>query len=203
MRHGVEPVEEFAGIRAAQLQLAERRDVEQADAFAHGHDLVADRLLRILGIAVEIRPPPGADRLHHGVEREVPGVQRRAPLQHLVMARKHAERLRADRRTRGGDADFGYRPVGRLGDDPCRRQRRMAALARPHADRGEALDQLDLAIAILDGVVQILDLQILVEIDEVAAFRIGHDRLHMDRAGWFDFAEDCVLYNRMAKPLQC
>jgi hypothetical protein len=25
----------------------------------------------------------------------------------------------------------------------------------------------------------------------------------MDRAGWFDFARNHVLYNRMAKPLQC
>ena len=59
----------------------------------------------------------------------------------------------------------------------------MAALARPHADRRETLEQLDIVIAFGDRVEDVGGLQILVEIDEILAVGMGEDRPGVIRAG--------------------
>ncbi|MNR54396.1 hypothetical protein D3C85_1745690 [compost metagenome] len=46
----------------------------------------------------------------------------------------------------------------------------MATLGRAHADRGETLDQLDVAVTDLGGVDDIAHLQVFIEVDEVLAF---------------------------------
>src|SRR6266478_202359 len=51
----------------------------------------------------------------------------------------------------------------------------MAALRGAHTDGGIALQQLDVVVAISDTVHQILDLDILVEVDEVAPAFMGED----------------------------
>ena len=91
-------------------------------------------------------------------------------------AGQDAELLAAERRPRGGDADLGDTAVGFLGDKAGGGERRVATLGRAHADRGEALDQLELAIAVGDRVDDVLDLQVLVEVDEVLAVFMGEDR---------------------------
>ena len=81
----------------------------------------------------------------------------------------------ADGGPRRGDADLVNRAAGGSGDQARRGKRRMAALARPHAHGREALDELDFVVAFGDRVEDVLDLQVLVEIDEVHAPRVGCD----------------------------
>ncbi|MCY1307606.1 hypothetical protein D9M70_575410 [compost metagenome] len=52
----------------------------------------------------------------------------------------------------------------------------MAALGRPHADGGETLNQLHVAVAAAGGVDDVAHLQVLVEVDEILALGMGEDR---------------------------
>ena len=62
----------------------------------------------------------------------------------------------------------------------------MAALRGAHADGGEALDQLHVAVAVAGGVDDVTHLQVFVEVDEILAFRVREDRPgEVDpRLGW-------------------
>ena len=66
----VDPLERLDDVRPADDQLAERRDVADRDA-------LADRPVLADGVAVVPRPPPAAEPVHPGAEREVLVVQRR------------------------------------------------------------------------------------------------------------------------------
>src|SRR5678815_2985478 len=55
----------------------------------------------------------------------------------------------------------------------------MLALARTHTYGRVALEQLAAVKALARGVLEILDLQVLVEVDEVLALRVVHDRKRM------------------------
>ena len=51
----------------------------------------------------------------------------------------------------------------------------MLPLAGPHSKSGVALEQLDAVKTFLDGVLEILELQILIEIDKILASWMGKD----------------------------
>ena len=74
------------------------------------------------------------------------------------------------------DPYLGNGPPCRGRDDAGRGQRRVPALAGAHADRREALDELEFAIALLDCIDQVLDLKVAVEVDEILAVRVGIER---------------------------
>ena len=61
-------------------------------------------------------------------------------------------------------------------------QRRVAALRRPHAVGGEALEQLDVVVALGDRVLQVVDLHVLVEVDEGLVVGVREDRPRGGRA---------------------
>ena len=116
-------------------------------------------------------------------------MQRRAAFGNMAVSRQNPERLRRRRRPRGCHTDLCDAPACGGGNDPRRCQRRMPPLARSHPDGREPLDQLQLAITFLDRVLQILDLQVLVEIHEIAALRVRHEwKVEMGvgpvRIGW-------------------
>jgi hypothetical protein len=85
------------------------------------------------------------------------------------------QRHRVEEWPRGGGADLLRRLAGQAGEDAQRRHVRMLALARAHADGREALQQLDVVVALLHGVFEVLQLQVFVEIDEILAIRMGDD----------------------------
>ena len=94
---GVDAVEEGRGVRPLHVDLAERRDVGDADRGAHRARLAHIGLLQRLAVLqVGARPLPGADIHHLGAGLEVPVVERRA-----------AERPRCGRRARGRRARRG------------------------------------------------------------------------------------------------
>ena len=52
----------------------------------------------------------------------------------------------------------------------------MTALGRAHAQCREALDQLDVAIAVAGGIEDVADLQVFVQIDELLALGVREQR---------------------------
>src|SRR5262245_34937504 len=74
----------------------------------------------------------------------------------------------------------------RFAADPAENAQRvpvgMLPLARPHADRGEALQQLAAVEALLTGIHEILYGEIFVEVDEFPATRMREDRMRVIRA---------------------
>ena len=78
---GVDPVEELAGVRATDLDLAERGGVHHRDALACGPALAGDGGVHVLpGLRVVPRPQPLADDLDLGAVLDVPRVHRRGAL---------------------------------------------------------------------------------------------------------------------------
>ena len=75
--------------------------------------------------------------------------------------------LCGDRRARSGRAGRIEAGAGAPRRQADRRQGGVAALRRPHAVGGEALQQLDMLIAFGERVFDIVDLQVLVKIDEI------------------------------------
>ena len=172
---GVHHVEELARLRAAQQQLAERRDVDHA-----GGAVNAQRLL--LGIAVVVGATPVAGPHHGRAERTVARVDRRA-LGGLERAPgERAHRHGRPRRSRRGQADLLGRLPGLGAHQPHRGQLAHATLAGPHRDRGVALGELDRVIALGDRQPDVLARDVLAQTGEALAAIGAADRWrHGDR----------------------
>ena len=170
---GVDALEELGGIGAPHLEAAERRDVDQADVAAHVEDLLDDGRGAALRGAVVLGPQPRPGHHHLGAQLGVAMVHRGAAHRLEDAARQEAELLGPERRPRGGGADESHALALGPGIEARRGQRRVTALARAHADGGVALHQLDVVVALGDGVEDVLDLQVLVEVDEIAALGMG------------------------------
>src|SRR5262245_31980224 len=52
----------------------------------------------------------------------------------------------------------------------------MAPLRRPHADGREPLHQFKLTVSSANGVLDVLDLQVLVKVDKISTARVRHQR---------------------------
>lgn len=180
---GVDAVEELGGVGAADVQPAEGRDVDEADVFAHGPRFLDDAVVAVGLGAIERRPPPEADGHHLGAGLHVAVVHGRAPLRLEAPTGEDAELFAEHRRPSGGHADLGNRAARGFGDEAGRGQRRLAPLARTHADCGEPLDQFQLAVAVGDRVADVVDLQVLIEVDELFAFGVRKDRPWVIDAG--------------------
>ena len=145
VRHvaGVDPLQRLDDIRPADDELAEGRHV------ADGHPL-ADRPVLGDGVAVVPRPPPAAEPVHPGAQREV-----------LVMERSPPEGIDRDVGGGLGQGDLAgggsgregrRRRSARPGGDPRPDVRQArAALARPEASPARPLQQLEVRIALVPG----------------------------------------------------
>src|SRR5687767_16032210 len=70
---GVDAVEKFRRIRSPDLDLAERRGIEQADIVPYTENLALDRRSLVLAAArVSIGPPPLADGFEHRAPFDMP-----------------------------------------------------------------------------------------------------------------------------------
>ena len=102
-RIAVQPVEKPGRVGTLHVDLAERRDVDQADRFAHPAGLAQGRGEQILAgprVVARPSPEPGVDEL--GTRRDVPVVHRRAP---------QGAEVRAD--LAAGESTQGDRRIGR------------------------------------------------------------------------------------------
>src|ERR1700730_18132769 len=69
-----------------------------------------------------------------------------------------------------------------LRENPQRIHVGMLPLARSHADGGEALEQLAAVETFLTGVLQVIHLEVLIEVDEFFAAGMRENRIRMCRA---------------------
>ena len=180
-RVAVQPVEELGRVGALHVDLAERRDVDQADRFAHAARLAQGRGEQVLaGARVVARPPPepGVDEL--GAGRDVPVVHRREPQRTEVRADLAAgERAERDRRV--------GRPEGRRPDRVDRLVAQVRhqgeaddvaglALLGAHAERGVALEMLDRLVALAMGERHVVHGDVVLKVDEGLAAPRGRHR---------------------------
>ena len=163
--------DELGGVGPDDLDLAERRGIENADRLAHRLAFARDRLMHVLAVAREIAGAlPLPDVLERGALRRCPVVgRRRAHGVEQFAARRAGEGAEGDGRigqAEGGEADCGQRLVERRGGDAERVHVRGLALVGRHAGRGVALDVLDRAEAFAHGELDILRGDVVLEIDE-------------------------------------
>ncbi len=173
----VDAVEERARVRPLDEDLAERRDVDQADAAVHALRLLA-------GVRpVRVGAAPGAGPHHAGAELLVAVVQRRALGRLLRIAGDEAHRDRRVRRPRRRRADRVLVQPGRLRVDADRVDVAEPALARPHRHRRVALRELDRVEALGDRVLEVLRRLVLAEADEALVAGVAEHRArHRGRA---------------------
>ncbi|MCY1444972.1 hypothetical protein D9M71_614660 [compost metagenome] len=135
-----------------------------------------------LGLAIIGRALPEAGRHHLRPGFQVAAMHRCLPVRVEGAAGDVGQFFRLERWPGGGHPGFADAAPGGVGHQAGGRQRRVAALGRAHADRGKALDQLHVAVAAAGGVDDVAHLQVLVEVDEILALRMGEDRpVEVDR----------------------
>ena len=166
----VQPVEEVARVRALQLQLAERADVDDPCCLVNGRAFSGD-------IAVVKRPLPVAHVGERGPERDVAIVHRGAANARHVRAGERGEGHRLERRSGGRRAGRGGARAGDLGVEAGGHPVAHLALARTHRDRAVALQGLEGVEALLVALVQLLDGHDLTHADELLAAAGGLQRL--------------------------
>ena len=159
---GIEAVEELAGRRPADQQLAERRDVDQPGGLVDG-----ERLL--LRIAVVVGAPPVAGPLDVGAQLTVAAVDRRALGRLERPAGQHAHRDRHVRGASGRSSDALQALARLLRHQPHRCELAHPALARAHGHRRVALGQLDRVVALVDAQLDVLGGDVLAQAREALA----------------------------------
>ena len=168
----VHPIQERPGLRPMNLDLAERADIDEPDAAS------APPALRHRCSARGSRRSPHSIRGAASFPpasrpRRVRDARASSGVRRSILKLRPGEQLQRDRmvhRARGGQPQLldARRPRTRA-KIAQRVHVRMLALRGPHADGAVALEQFARIEAFLRGVLQVLDLQILVEVDEVLA----------------------------------
>ena len=166
---GIKAVDESRGVGTANVEFAQRRDVDNADILAHGPDLGDDRLRALLLRAVVGRSQPQSRRHHAGAQRQMPVVHRREPGRLIAASGKMAELLRHQRRPERRCADLLDIAAGGPRHHADGVEIGMAALTGSKPRGGVALDELDVVVAVVHGIDDVAGPQIFVEIDEVLA----------------------------------
>ena len=159
---GVQAVEELARLRAADDELAERRDVDEPGALVDGERLG-------LRVAVVVGAPPVARPHDAGAELAVAGVDGRALGRVERAPRQRAQRDGRPRRARGRGADAREVLAGLLRHEADGGQLAHAALARAHGRRRVALGELDRVVALVDAEVDVLGRDVLAQAREALA----------------------------------
>ncbi len=168
---GVDAVQELGGVRPLEVDLAERRGIEDADRRPCCLDLARDRFVHVLaGAGIVPGALPLADGLEDRAVGRVPGVHRRAPDRVEqgagVAPDDRAEGDRRVGRAEGGDAELGNALAGDLRDDAERVDVAGLALVGAHAGRGVALDVLDRAVALPERQREVGGGDVVLQIDE-------------------------------------
>ena len=167
---GVDAIEEGAGVGACDEDLAERRDVDQAERAVHVQCLCT-------GVgAVGVRPAPRSRPHHRAAHVLVAVMQRRALPGLLRRAREQAHRDGCVRRSSRCRADRVLVDPGRLRIDADRVRVTEPALAGSHRHRRVALGELDRVEALRDRVLQVLRRLVLAEADEALVATVAEDR---------------------------
>ncbi len=144
---GVDPVQKGYCVRSLDIDLAERRDIGDADGGAHRPGFADRRLLHTFArLAIDPRPLPQADIDHVGAGLFMAVMHRRAPERLEVPARCPADNgAEADRRIGRPEArraDLGDRPAVFRRHDRQRIDIGGAALIGRHAERRVAFEML-------------------------------------------------------------
>ena len=187
----VHAVHELGGVRPDDGDLAERRGIEDTDAFAYRQTLARDRGMHVLATTREIAGAlPHADVLENGALARGPRMHGRASDRVEEFAPglpgearegdrgvRHAERRQAHCRHRL--AEFVRRMVQGV------EVRRLALIGR-HAGRGVAFDVLDRAKAFAHRQIEIFEHDIVLKVDEGFRARCGgcgarHDDARRER----------------------
>ena len=169
---GVEAIEELARLRAADDELAQRRDVDEPRALVDGQRLA-------LRIAVVVGAAPVAGPHDARAELAVAGMDGRALGGLDRAAGQRAEGDRRPRRARRGGADPLEVLAGLLGHEPHGGQLAHAPLAGAHGRRRVALGELDRVVALVDAQVDVLGRDVLAQAGEaLPAPGAGHGRGH-------------------------
>ena len=185
LRHvvDVEAVEELRGVRAGDLDLAERGGVEDADARAHGRGLALHGLrggLALAQVAGGAHPAAGFPPVR--AERLVFRVRREQSLRRIARAElpsgERAERDRRVRRTKGRGADFGRAPCRHLGDGQERVEVRGLALVDRHAAGRVALQVLDVLVALRERDLGVGHGDVVQQVEPLAAALVLRARRH-------------------------
>ena len=168
---GVDAVQELAHVLAADVDLAERGGVHDADAAARGQAFAAHGGVHVLAALREIpRAQPLSDGLELGAARDVAGVHGRIAARlegiALVCAGERAERDRRVGRAIGRGADLGDGLAERIGGDGKAVDVRELALIGAEAQRRIALDVLDRAIVLAHGEMNVGGRDVVLKIDE-------------------------------------
>ena len=106
----------------------------------------------------------------------MPRIDGRAPLDIETATRQHFHWHRVIRGPCGGETQLLDAQVALASEHPQSVHVGVFALRGTHADRSEALQQFARIEPLLHGVLQILDLQVLVEVDEILGSRVIDDR---------------------------
>ena len=144
----VHQVEEGAGVGARDLDLAERRGIEQPGALAQGTHLARDGVgLALVATREAGRAQPAAVLVEAGTEADLLGVQRRVSQRRVQgaapLAGEGAERHRRVGRPERGGADRRQVAAGVGGEQRKTVDVAGAALVGRHAERGVAFQMLD------------------------------------------------------------
>ncbi|OMP13232.1 hypothetical protein COLO4_02038, partial [Corchorus olitorius] len=169
---GVDAVEEFPRVLALDVDLAQGRGVEQADAAAHGQALAIDRGMQVLARLGEVPGAlPLADVLEQRALLEVPGVQRGVALGleqgPAVATGDGAKGHRGVVRAEHGGADFRDGLALHAGGDGQAVDVAQLALVGAEAHGGVALDVLDGLEALAAGQLDAGGGHVVLQVDEL------------------------------------
>ena len=170
-RVGVEQFHEFRGVGPDDLDLAERRGVEQAGRLAHRAAFSVDRGVHVLARPGEVPGAlPLADVFEHGAVLLGPTMRRSSPRRveqrPAAVVDDGAEGDRRIGRAEGGQPDLRNVLAECLGGDRQAVHVGGLALVGGHAVGGEALDVLDRAHALANGKADVLGGDVVLEVDE-------------------------------------
>src|SRR5450830_1676360 len=189
---GVDAVEEFTGVRALDIDLAQGRGVEQADAVAHGLALTLDRRVQVFAVAWEVPWTfPLTDVLELGALLHMPGLQggvaHRLEDMPTVTTGDRAERHRRVVRTEHGGAHLRDGHVQRTGGNGQTVDVAQLALVGAEAQCGIALDVFNRLEALAGRQFDGGSGDVVLQVDELlrrpcGSFFMGHLE---QRQGWF------------------
>ena len=148
----VHPIQEFGDIVSLQLDLAQRRDVDQANVGAHVFRLAVRSVVwHLPGARIRVRTRPESRVDEARAMRDVPVVHRRVAcrleMRTGFLARIGAEGDGGVGRAESRGTDCGNRPMKLLGEEREADDIAGLALVGAHPQRGVALEMLDRAEA--------------------------------------------------------
>ena len=195
----VDAFEEFGGIAALEIDLAERGYVDQADSLAHGKRFAVHRVeIGFARACIELGAPPQSRVDESCASRGVPRIHRGQPQgRHVRAALRPGDRAKCDRRVRRTErrrADLRNLRLEQLREDGKPVDIRELALIGAHAECRVAFQMLDRRVTLARGEREIGSGHIVLEIDEALVARVDADLpQRLERCGMF---QRCVRSGR-------